>query len=97
MKLTNLALGTAERPQELWINHVKGVLDEGVRYAETVGAGAVKAQAVLAHGLVSTEAHVIHNGLRRVHDLARQGARTVKVLVLETAIAGKGDGPHGLS
>ena len=70
--------------------------DQLVRDAEGVRAGPVEAQAVLAHGLVTALAHVVHDGLGGLHDLAGQRPRPLQVLAREARRPLEPDGPHRL-
>ena len=90
----DLVAGAGEGLQKLRVHHGGRGLDQLVRHAEALGAGAVEARAVLAHRGVPAVAHVAHDVLGGVHDLARQCPGAVEVGLSEGAAAGEFYLPH---
>ena len=95
VEVADLVARLRERGEELRRHGVERAGEHLVGHAEGVRAGAVEAQAALAHRRVAARADVVHDLLGSLHDLGRQRARAaVEVRLREPAAPLENDLPH---
>ena len=97
VEVAHLVAGALTGDHEGGVHLAQGGVHELGRHLEAGGREPVKALAVGTDGGVTIGAHVVHDGLRGLLDLARQGAGAAQVLVGELLCLVQGYGAHGSS